>query len=115
MKQFKTTPQHRESQKKYRGIHRLEQIESCKNWHKNNPNYQPEYMKSYHVRMITFRGKQVLLDENPRKGTCTKCGNTTMITHMHHKQYDNSNVLNHTVELCASCHAKEHDFGEKKK
>ena len=59
----------------------------------------------YH-RFIHFKGKLLLLKSNPRKGICIECGKYGY-THLHHDEYDESNVLAHTRELCPSCHAKE--------
>jgi hypothetical protein len=62
--------------------------------------------KRYGPRRLTFLGNSILLDRNPRKGMCSKCGKCGY-THIHHEQYDKTDPLKHTVELCPSCHAKE--------
>ena len=56
---------------------------------------------------LSFKGKWVELEFNPRLGKCSKCGFNGR-THLHHKQYDESNPLKNTIELCASCHRAEH-------
>lgn len=63
-------------------------------------------IEGYYRRLINFKGKEILLKTNPRKGFCQLCGKTGY-THLHHTQYDDVDVLRHTVELCPSCHAKE--------
>lgn len=60
----------------------------------------------YSKNRVKFHGKSVSLKYNPRNGICSKCGRHGH-THMHHKDYDASNVLKHTEELCPSCHATE--------
>lgn len=75
----------------------------------------------YHARLLRFKDKQISLEENPRKGKCLKCeksigdkyinydGQIAIIktTHMHHIEYHDDDPLKDTMELCASCHAKE--------
>ena len=70
---------------------------------------------------IIFRGKAVYLKENPRNGVCSECnkkigdpftnniGKPVKIkrTHLHHDEYNSDDVLEHTRELCASCHGKK--------
>lgn len=57
-------------------------------------------------------GKYILLKENPRKGVCEKChrkvGEGVKRTSIHHIQYHNDDPLRDTVELCISCHRREH-------
>jgi hypothetical protein len=55
---------------------------------------------------ISFKGKIIYHKQNPRKGVCTECGKTGY-THLHHDQYDESDILALTRELCPSCHARE--------
>jgi len=57
-------------------------------------------------RRIWFKGKQIILKENPRKGICKVCRRETK-THLHHQKYDQINPLKDTIELCLSCHCKE--------
>ena len=64
-------------------------------------------------RKINPRGKgQIRLKENPRKGICSWCGAIVGIsckrTCMHHFQY-HDDPLKDTIELCNSCHKREHD------
>ena len=84
------------------------------------PGYTKKINDKNHPRRMQFKDSRIMLEENPRKGKCLKCEKSIgdeyinsrgqiaiiKITHMHHKEYDDSNPLNHTMELCASCHAK---------
>lgn len=62
-------------------------------------------------KRIRFLGKKVTLPTPPRTGVCADCGrsvgNGIKVTHMHHEQYDPSDPLKHTVELCVRCHLKK--------
>jgi hypothetical protein len=69
----------------------------------------PKWSKTNNKRRIKFRRKYIYLDKNPRIGRCKKCGNKigqVKRTSMHHTEYDESHPLNHTIELCNSCHGK---------
>lgn len=55
---------------------------------------------------ISFKKKSIQLNYDPRLHICSKC-NKTGLTHLHHTEYDPDNVLNHTIELCPTCHAYE--------
>lgn len=55
---------------------------------------------------LNFKGKTIMLKENPRKGICERCG-FIGYTHIHHIQYHDDDPLKDTIELCASCHAFE--------
>ena len=94
-------------------------------WHKYNDGwlcqqcYDNLIGNPKRIRFIPT-GKQIRLEENPRKGTCTLCGKkvgdkylnklgkirTILTTHMHHEKYDHEHPELYTVELCPSCHAK---------
>ena len=69
--------------------------------------------KKANERRLTYKGKQVMLDKNPRIGICSECYRSVHTgeikrTNMHHIEYDDSDVLAHTIELCAACHRKKH-------
>lgn len=66
------------------------------------------FWKEYHRthRVIRFKQKYARVATDIRKHLCSKCGKKGL-THLHHEKYDEQNILAHTVELCASCHAKE--------
>ncbi len=63
-------------------------------------------------RRIGFRGKRIQLQENPRTGICVHCGKTEEVQRrqhsIHHIIYDDSNPLDHTLELCNRCHRTLH-------
>jgi hypothetical protein len=74
------------------------------------------------TKTISFKGKIVYLDSDPRIGVCTRCryvvgqihkvtGKVYKNTHLHHEQYDENNAVAHTIELCSPCHRKA-DFEE---
>ncbi len=65
-----------------------------------------EKITTYNRRKIRFMDTFIYLNENPRKGICELCGYQGL-THMHHEKYNIDNPLAHTIELCASCHAKQ--------
>ena len=81
----------------------------------HNPNRSKETIKKYNdrnnLKILVFKGKRILLKENPRKGVCSWCGAVKgvncKLTNMHHVQYHEEDVLKDTIELCASCHSKE--------
>lgn len=66
----------------------------------------------HHPRRIHFKGKDIQLKENPRKGICELCGNIKGIscqkTNMHHLEYHPEDPLKDTIELCPKCHWEEH-------
>jgi hypothetical protein len=80
-----------------------------------NPKRSKETIKKYNdrnnLKILVFKGKRILLKENPRKGVCSECGAVKgidcKITNMHHIQYHYDDILKDTVELCASCHSKK--------
>jgi hypothetical protein len=80
------------------------------------PRKTKEAIKKYNdinnFKMLRFKGKRILLKENPRKGVCSWCGAVKGIdcklTNMHHIEYHDDNILKDTIEICASCHGKEH-------
>ena len=64
----------------------------------------PKHMK--------FKDRIIVLKQNPRTGFCSWCPNnihdrSCKRTHIHHIEYHNDDPLKKTVEICASCHAKE--------
>lgn len=67
----------------------------------------PRWSKIKNKRRLTYKGKQVFVKFNPRKGVCAWCGVTKIKTHLHHEKYDDENPLANTVELCEQCHLQE--------
>jgi hypothetical protein len=74
----------------------------CNNKLFNNPKWHP----ITHSKRIFFKVKQKQVKENPRKGVCELC-HRIGYTHIHHTEYDEKDLLAHTVELCPSCHMTE--------
>jgi len=116
------TESHRKAMLKFKAVY----SDYWKKWREDNPRYQetwreenPEKAYQYIHNRILFKGKTVVLDHNPRTGTCSKCGavidgEKVKQTHIHHTEYNDNEVLAHTVELCASCHGRESRKREKK-
>ena len=95
----------------------------CSNCHSkliSNKNRNPETVKKWntinnkkwHPRRLLFKGKSITLKENPRQGICQQCkrviGNGIKRTNIHHIEYHDNNPLKDTIELCPSCHNKQH-------
>ncbi|HDY86530.1 MAG TPA: hypothetical protein ENH82_00260 [bacterium] len=73
----------------------------------------PDYQKKVNQRRIKFKGNHVLLKENNKIGVCSKCEKSVSnddipYTVWHHLKYDDERPEDHVVELCMSCHRKEH-------
>jgi hypothetical protein len=82
---------------------------------KSNPKWKPRQLQ------WTPKGRQIIVKEDPRTGMCQNCGRQIgdayvnfwgqikiiKETHMHHIEYHEDDPLKDTVELCASCHARE--------
>jgi hypothetical protein len=70
----------------------------------NNPIYQ-------HRRLV-YKGKRIMLKEDPRYGICQLCGavkgTDCKITVMHHMKYHDDDPLRDTIEVCVACHARQH-------
>lgn len=61
--------------------------------------------KGYYKQYVRFQDRQIKVGK-VRNGICQRCGKVGQ-THLHHEEYDDTNILKYTVELCPSCHAKE--------
>jgi hypothetical protein len=57
---------------------------------------------------VSFKGKTIQLDFEPRIGICSMCGKNDERTSLHHTQYDESDPLKYTIEICCGCHNKIH-------
>lgn len=57
---------------------------------------------------VSYKGKTIPLNFEPRKGICSNCKKNDEHTHLHHTQYDDSDPLKYTIELCHNCHMSEH-------
>jgi hypothetical protein len=81
-------------------------------YYDNNKTRLIEKSRKNQERILCFKGKDVYLKENPRKGVCELCGAVKGIdcqrTSRHHIRYHPEDPLKDTIELCNSCHRKEH-------
>lgn len=84
--------------------------ERTKLYYKEHPEVRKRGHDKWHPitnpKRMWFKNKSISLKENPRTGVCSLCRYQGK-THMHHTQYDKSDPLKHTIELCISCHGKE--------
>jgi hypothetical protein len=80
-------------------------------YNRKNPRKRKELDKKWNAiknpKRLVFKGKRVVLSFNPRKGICRICFKQGK-THMHHLEYHEDDPLLYTIELCESCHSKEH-------
>ncbi len=127
---YKNIEDRRECQRRYKRSHRQQlRVESLEYYYKNrdvciqrNIEYErkyPEIKKERMSRRLVFKNTRIMLDVSPRTGICTNCNRTVLSgeiqrTHIHHLQYDESNPLAHTQELCPSCHFKWHRENKKR-
>lgn len=96
--------------KEKRRLKGLENIENIKN--RNNKNTK--------FTRISFKDERIYTGKTIRTGYCSRCTNnifdgSSQQTHLHHHSYNNSDFLDKTEELCASCHAIETWKTRKKK
>jgi hypothetical protein len=59
----------------------------------------------FYKEYIRFKDRQIKVGR-VRTGLCMHCGKNGY-THLHHEEYDETDVMKHTIELCPSCHVKE--------
>jgi len=90
-----------------------EHSEAGKAWLKQYRINRRQETKQTNQRRLKFKGKHILLPENPKTGICSVCKksvqkNEIEYTSWHHLKYDENNPLAHTVELCVNCHRAEH-------
>lgn len=90
-----------EYKKQYRIKNHEKILQNDRLYYKNNKE------KWHSENKILFKNKRIILNYNPRKGICQKCGKNGR-TNLHHIQYDDNDPLAHTIELCVGCHRKEH-------
>ena len=62
---------------------------------------------------LRFKGLQIVLKEKPRTGYCSICKNNIFDgsckrTNIHHLEYHDGDPMKDTIELCNSCHRKQH-------
>lgn len=90
---------------------------SNKKWAFMKPERRTKYRettKAYDSRRLRFGSTRIRLHRNPRIGVCNWCRAVKPFdckkTDMHHEQYDLSDPVRHTIELCNSCHDKTKNF-----
>ena len=112
---------------RYYKNNRSKSIENALKWYKNNPDKAKKMMEKwreknldelkvyrnvYNQKKLVYKGKTVILKENPRTGQCSKCkrkvGEGIKLTVMHHLKYHDEDPLKDTIELCVRCHNKAH-------
>ena len=70
------------------------------------------YNLNWNKNKVKFLDKQICVTKNPRTGYCSWCPNnihngSCKRTNLHHIEYNDKNILENTIEICASCHAIE--------
>ncbi len=100
-KLYNATPERKERMKQWR-IENAEKIrQQTKKRHLIN-----------HPRRIQFKDKRIQIKEDPRIGICQLCGAVRgmdcKVTHIHHLQYHDDDPLEDTIEVCVSCHRRQH-------
>jgi hypothetical protein len=100
-----------------------------KKWHHYENNNNNTVLCGKHFKRIVIRPRRMTykntrphLKEIVRIAQCSICGNKvgdeyidsrgrikkTKFTHRHHREYHDDDVLKDTIEVCQSCHLKEH-------
>ena len=74
-------------------------------WH---PITNPMWNSITNPKHLVFKGKTIQLKERVLTGVCSLCGTADRKTNMHHIKYHDNDPLKDTIELCQSCHVKEH-------
>lgn len=91
--------------------------QKCYTKYFHNPKWGPIWnpiINKKHGRMrLTFRGKEIKLNRNPKTGYCSMCSNnihdkSCMRTSLHHFAYHVDDPLKDTIELCNKCHRTIH-------
>jgi hypothetical protein len=74
----------------------------------NHKKWDPITNRKWSPRQLLFRGKRLRLAFEPRIGVCNLCraviGFDCKRTSMHHEDYDETDPLRHTIEVCGGCH-----------
>ena len=64
----------------------------------------------WNPKILHFRGRKIVYDQNIRTGYCYFCKkyvrtpNYYKRTYLHHLDYDDSDPIKWTLELCSGCH-----------
>ncbi len=99
--------------KRYRLRNPEKRKESMQKYILANPEKIKANMAKQNPKRFMYNGKTLSNSTSPRKNTCSNCNRTVESgdikrTNLHHVEYDDSNPLTHTVELCIRCHTREH-------
>ena len=98
--------------KQWRKDHKEYHRDYMRLWTKKNPDNVIRHNKNSGVKRIAFKGKRLLLKEDPRIGICQLCGAVRGMdckkTHMHHIKYHPDDPLKDTIEVCGKCHRRQH-------
>ena len=81
--------------------------EKCRARLFSNPIANKKWNPIKSKQSLRFKGRKILLKHNPRTGVCSLCRKQGK-THMHHMKYHDDDVLRDTIEVCISCHNREH-------
>ncbi len=98
----------KKSKQKWLDNNKEQRLQYTRDYREKNRDKVRAYNHENNKKRIKFKGKTLCIDHNPRSGKCTKCDRTDMLTNMHHTQYDESDPVAHTIELCVPCHNSEH-------
>lgn len=132
----KTSPKRKEIAKRYHESHKEQKAEYGKKYHQTHKEQLQKYQEQWRLKnpekyaaqierstqklkdsgyitnRVLFKAKRILLEQNPRLGICSMCGQKGR-TEIHHIKYHNADPLRDTIEVCARCHRKrEQLYGE---
>lgn len=112
---YKTSIRRRKNRKPYAEWFKHEDgflCRKCKFKLVYSPKHNPILNSIHNPKRLRFKEKRIILKDNPRTGQCSKClrkiGEGIKKTAIHHIHYHNDNPLKDTIELCVSCHRKQH-------
>lgn len=101
--------------RQYYLAHHTKEIEEAKSWN----NAHPEARRITNARRFVYKDKVEMMSAERRTGVCNMCRAVAGIdckkTVLHHVQYEDSNPIAHTIEICQSCHDKIHASQPRKK
>lgn len=69
--------------------------------------------KCYNKRRVTFLGKRIRANDKELTGICQICNRSVTKgeikqTQFHHIEYNESDPLKDTIEICVKCHYNQH-------
>lgn len=89
--------------KTYREINRVKLLEKEKQYREINKEKLIENDK----KRFRYKDQVIRHIENPREGICFFCKFEAK-TVLHHFEYDDTDPLKYTIEICKSCHSRWH-------